>query len=359
MINQLVRAGVTLQDARNFCLAGCSQIMVPGKSQFANDIGMMNIAKILELTIHDGEDRVTFDDFMAAFKSRLSYYAKMEADVNNRVVAILRDKEGYAFRALFTQDCLSNGKGCFDGGAVYNHIQLECIGITNAADSLAAIKELVYDRGIVSLNNLRDALLADFEGYEELRNQCLNAPKFGNDNDYVDSIRSDITAHLFDELRKQPSIIGGHYIPGEVIFTAHGHQGQNTGATPDGRKKGQVLADSAGSMQGADTKGPTALLNSVLKIPVEDICTTIAFNLKFLRESFIKDRDKVTVLLKSFFAQGGQQMQINVCSPELLKDALENPENHKNLIVRVGGYCDYFYRLPRNLQEEIVLRNGY
>jgi len=333
--------------------------MVPGKSQFANDIGMMNITKILELILHEGENWATFNDLLESFKARLSYYAKLEGDVNNRVVAMYRDQEGYAFRTLFTQDCISTGKRCFEGGATYNHIQLECIGITNAADSLAAIKKLVYESDTVSLKEIREALLADFVGYEELRTDCLNAPKFGNDDDFVDSIRRDITAHLFDELRKQPSVIGGHLIPGEVIFTAHGHQGENTGATPDGRKKGCVLADSAGSMQGADTKGFTALLNSVLKIPVDGICTSIGFNLKFLHESFVKDRDKIIFLLKSFFAQGGQQMQINVCSPELLADALKNPENHKNLIVRVGGYSDYFYRLPRNLQEEIVLRNGY
>jgi len=376
MINQLIRANVDIADARNFCLAGCSQIMVPGKSQFANDIGMMNIAKILELTLYNGVDAAvsgiemecktgevgtfaTFEALQTAFCKQLSYYAKLEADVNNRAVAALSTNEGYAFRTLFTENCLEKGVGCFSGGAIYNHIQLECIGLTNAADSLAAIKKLVYEDNVITLPELCTALLADFEGCESLRKQCIDAPKFGNDDPFVDDLRRDITAHLFDALRAQPSVIGGHFIPGEVIFLAHGHQGENTGATPDGRKKGHVLADSAGAMQGADTKGPTALMNSVLKIPVTDICTTIPLNIKFLRQSFLKNRAKIQTLFRTFMAQGGQQLQVNVCDPVMLQDALKNPENHKNLIVRVGGFSTYFHTLPRNLQEEIVARNGY
>jgi formate C-acetyltransferase len=236
---------------------------------------------------------------------------------------------------------------------------LECIGITNAADSLAAIQKLVYEDKTVGINELCEALLADFEGYESLRQQCLAAPKFGNDIEKVDIIRQNISEHLFTEIRSQPSIIGGHYIPGEVIFTAHGHQGEKTGATPDGRRKGQVLADSAGAMQGADMYGSTALMNSALKIPTADICTSIALNMKFLRPSFVKNKEKIKHLFKAFIALGGQQLQVNVCDREILLDALQNPENHKNLIVRVGGYSEYFYKLPQNLQEEITKRSVY
>jgi len=374
MIAWLTRAGVELEDARNYCLAGCSQIMVPGKAQFANDIGMMNIAKILELTLYNGADKAvtgeitemrtgetfeTFDKLIEAFCKQLTYYAKLEADTNNKIVAAIGKYEGYALRTLFTQNCLEKGLSCFSGGAVYNHVQLECIGITNAADSLAAIKQLVYEENKITLPELREALLADFEGNEPLRQLCLNAPKFGNDDPIADDIRIKITQHLFSELRAQPSTIGGHYIPGEVIFTAHAPSGEGTGATPDGRKKGQVLADSAGSMQGTDIKGPTALIKSVLKIPADEICTTIAFNIKFLRQSFEKDIEKIKYLFKTFIESGGQQMQINVLDPATLKKALEDPENHKNLVVRVGGFSAYFHTLPRNLQEEIALRSGY
>jgi len=347
--------------------------MIPGKSQFANDIGMMNIAKILELSLYNGTDKAvsdietecktginfkTFDDLLAAFMQQLTYYAKLEASVNNKIVAAL-GKEGYAFRTLFTQNCLEKSRNCFQGGAKYNHIQLECIGITNAADSLAAINQLVYQQGKITLPELREALHANFENHEPLRQLCLSAPKFGNDDPRADDIRQAITKHLFDALRAQKSVIGGHFIPGEVIFTAHDHQGANTGATPDGRKKGQVLADSAGAMQGADINGPTALINSVLKIPTDEICTTIAFNIKFLQQNFMQDASKVKMLLQTFINHGGQQMQINVLDPAVLKKALESPDNYKNLVVRVGGFSAYFHTLPKCLQEEIVQRCGY
>lgn len=377
MLDWLRKEGIEEEDALDFCLAGCSQMMIPGKSQFVNDIGMINAAKILELTLYNGVDAGmsgvkfpyqtgdaakfdTFEELLEAYEKQLSYYAKLEADVNNKVVGMLRDTEGYNFRTIFTQNCIESGKGVFEGGAKYNHIQLECIGITNAADSLAAIEKAVYQEKIVSMEELLDTLRSDFAGAEGLRNYLLRkAPKFGNDDNRVDVIRTRITRHFYQELRKQEGILGGHYIPGEVIFIAHDGQGRITGATSDGRRKGTVLADSAGAMQGMDQDGPTALIKSALKIPVEDICTSVALNLKFLKSLWDKSSDKAMLLLKTYLKAGGQQVQVNVCDQEILKQAYENPEAFPSLVVRVGGYSAYFNTLSKELQLEIINRTSY
>jgi formate C-acetyltransferase len=364
------------EDALDFCLGGCSQANIPGRSQFVNDIGLMNITKIFELTLYNGVDLamsgeqigprtgeaesfVTFDDLLLAYKKQLDYFIGLEASVNNKIVDYFGRTEGYNLRSIFTRDCTTNGKGIYQGGARYNAIQLECIGITNAADCLAAIKKAVYDDKICTISELKTALLNNFSGYEKLRTYLKNkTPKFGNDEDYVDQIRKEISEYIFDGLRKQKATLGGTYIPGEVIFTVHEGQGKVTGATPDGRLKGTVLADSAGASQGADKQGPTALMKSVLKIPNDKILTSIVLNLKFLKDQWIKDSEKIMMIFETFFHEGGEQLQVNVCNQEELRKAYENPELFPNLVVRVGGFSAYFSSLSKALQLDIIKRTA-
>ena len=376
-IDFLVNMGIPPEDARNFCLAGCSQVMIPGKSNFVNDIGLLNVAKCLEITYMNGRDPVTgkelglrtgdpsgfgsFDDFLQAFKKQMEYFCRLEADINNRDVEYRREREGYAVRTLLISDCLERGLGVYHGGAVYNAVQLECIGITNTADSLMAIKKAVFEDRFLSFGELVQALNANFQGYEELRQYLLKAPKFGNDCEEVDELRSEIAAFVFDEMRKQKGIAGGFYIPGEVIFVTHNSQGQATGATPDGRLAGEVLADSAGASQGMDVNGPTALLNSMLRMKDKGPVTTIVLNMKFTKDLWNSEgaSSKIKTMFKSFFEGGGMQLQINVCDAETLQDAFEHPEKYRSLIVRVGGYSDYFVNLPRALQKEIIKRTAH
>jgi formate C-acetyltransferase len=220
IIKWLIDYGINKEDALDFCLGGCSQVNIPGRSQFVNDIGMMNAAKIFELTLYNGVDSgvsgesigvqtgeaeafESFEEFLEAYKEQLSYYSCLEASIHNKIVKYIGETEGYNLRSLFTRGCLEAGKGVFKGGARYNGIQLECIGITNAADSLAAVKKAVYDEKRCTISGLKKALISNFEGYEDLRLYLKNkVPKFGNDDDYVDLIRQDISAYLFDELKK-------------------------------------------------------------------------------------------------------------------------------------------------------------
>ncbi len=352
----LSKDGYPIEDVRNYCLGGCSQIMFGGKCQFVNDIGIFNAARIFELTLQRG-GYTSYDELEQAYLQDIDYYAKLEADINNKDIQHRGQKEGYAYRSLFTQGCIESGKGVFEGGALYNNVQLECIGITNAADSLYAVKRAVFEDKRATMEELQQALAADYEGHETLRAYLQNLPKFGNDHEVVDIIRTRITTRIYDSLRAQAGVFGGHYIPGEVIFIAHEYCGAVVGATPDGRKSAQVLADSAGSSQGMDKKGPTALINSLLKIDVSEIVTSVVLNLKFNKAFFAQHGDLATALFKAYFAQGGQQLQINVCDNDILQKAIDNPEQYQNLVVRVGGYSDYFVRLSPKLQQEIIKRS--
>lgn len=378
IIKFLVDAKIPEAVARNYCLAGCSQVMLPGISNYVNDIGMMNIAKCLEITYHNGVDPTSgkqvglrtgeassfkdFNAFMEAFRTQLRYFCKLEADINNKDTLFRREREGYALRTLFVQDCLEKGVGVYHGGARYNGMQLECIGITNAVDSLMGIKKAVFEDKKVSFEELLVALKSNFKGYEALQSYLRNKiPKFGNDILEVDFLRGEISGMIFDELRTHKSVTGGYFIPGEVIFIAHDWCGQLVGATPDGRLAGEVLADSSGAVQGMDLNGPTALLNSVLKIPIEGQFTCIVLNIKFLKSMWTEPsaQIKISTLLQSFFARGGMQVQINVCDVETLKKAMQEPEKYRSLVVRVGGYSAYFTSLSSALQKDIIERTAH
>jgi formate C-acetyltransferase len=372
----LIRSGVAPDVAKNYCFAGCSQIMIPGQCNFANDIGMLNAGKIFELTLYNGYDPrkeiqagpetgadfTSYDDFYKAFIKQLEYGCKLQVSIHNKDLVERGKADGYALRSLFTRGCLESGLGFFEGGANYNHVELEIIGITNAADSLYALKKAVFDDKKLSFKELTEILKNNWDNANEWQNYFRNLPKFGNGYDEVDDIRTDITTFLYRWFNDAPGPFGGFYVPGEVIFTAHDHCGAATGATPDGRNAGEVLADSAGASMGASREGPTALMNSVLKLPVADyLLTSVALNMRFLPDTFNNPRTRkgIQTLLNGFFAQGGMQLQINVCNSEQLKAAQQSPEKYPDLIVRVGGYSDYFVRLSKTLQDEIIKRVEY
>jgi len=437
----LIRSGIPERTARNYCLAGCSQLMIPGESNFVNDIGMFNAAKIFELTLYDGFDPRTgrqvglhtggaesfksFDMFFEAYLRQLEDACAIQTALHDREIAHRAAREGYALRALLTRGCPEGGRGVYEGGANYNNVELEIIGITNAADSLYAIKKAVFDDKKFTLSELCEILQSNWEGNRDVQAYMRSLPKFGNGEPEVDELRKRITDFLYKRFNQAPGPLGGVYVPGEVIFTAHDRCGAVTGATPDGRGAGEVLADSVGAASGCIREGPTALMNSVLKLPVADyLLTSAALNMRFLPSVFngsntrqsafathagisanlsahmrndvksgadihndadcvaasgfpeprgdssprinvsssfhnSSSRKGVSALLRSFFEQGGMQLQINVCGSEALKAAQLEPERYGDLIVRVGGYSDYFVRLSRTLQDEIIARAAF
>jgi formate C-acetyltransferase len=352
--------------------------MIPGMCNFVNDIGMYNAAKVAELAMYGGFDPrtgvqagpltpdavhcPTFDELMDTFYQQLDYFVDMEVSIHNKEVPYRSSCEGYVIRTLFIRDCIENGLGAYEGGARYNNIELEIIGITNAADHRYAVKKAVYEEKLYIMEELSAALKDNYAGQDEMREYLYSkVAKFGNDMDEIDSLRSDITRRLYERFNSSAAVLGGVYVPGEVIFTAHEPCGLETGATADGRYAGTVLADSAGSSQGRDKNGPTALMNSVLKLPFADyLLTSVVLNMRFLPQTFRREeaRSAIQSLFNGYFLLGGMQLQVNVCDADTLRAAQKNPELYKSLIVRVGGYSDYFIRLSRKLQDEIILRTA-
>lgn len=374
----LAQGDIAREDARDYALAGCGQVMPGPRAHFLNDTGLMNAAKVLEITLHNGCDPITkrrvspptgaaesfgsYESLEEAVREQLSHFARMEARLNNLDFSHFREREGHALRGLLTADCLERGKGIWEGGARYNGIQLEIAGLTNLADGLAAVRNVVFREKQISLKALTEALDRDFEGQEGLRLRLKAQPKFGNDHAEVDEIRARLTEHLCSELRSQRAEGGGRFIPGEVVFTYHVSCGKQTGATPDGRRSRQPLADSCGASQGADRASVTALLNSAARIPqAAGPVTSVNLNVKFLRSTFegVEAGGKLIQLFKTYFAKGGQQLQVNVVSRDELVAAQAHPENYQNLCVRVGGFSAYFCRLDKQFQDEIISRTAH
>lgn len=375
-IRMLERAGYPTEVARNYCLAGCSQVMLPGMCNFVNDIGIYNIAKVMELTLYNGvdpltgqqvglqtgalEDMCSFDQLMEAFERQNRYFVDLEIDLNNRDIAYRAETEGYAMRTLFMRDCISQGRPVFKGGARYNNVELEILGLTNACDSLYAVKRAVFDEKKYTARELLELLQQNFEGHESDRLYLRNRiDKFGNDVEECDALRARISKDTYQMFNQASTVLGGIFVPGEVIFVTHEPAGQALGATPDGRKAHTVLADSMGAAQGMDMKGPTALLRSVVQVPARDyLLTTPVLNLRFASSLWENKTSqlKIRTLFQEFFSLGGMQLQINVCNANVLRAAVREPENYRSLIVRVGGYSDYFVNLSPILQQEILSR---
>lgn len=375
VVEMLESLGYPRAEALDFGLAGCSQVILPGRSNFACDVGCYNLAKALELALHDGFDVLMgqqvgphtgrpqtfaqFEQLKAAYDAQMRYMTRLGVAINDKDM-FLRQKEGACVRSLLTNDCLERGRGIFHGGARFYAIENEACGITNAANSLAVLRQLVYEEKLLSLERFVEILDADWAGYESLRLRARNkVEKFGNDCDGVDSIRAQIALDWYQEIQQYPAVLGGFHWPGEVVFVYHEIHGAHTAATPDGRKSREPLANSAGADSGTDTHGPTALLNSMLKIPQSQCRTCCVLNLRFTRKTWADGPSAVVSLLRSYFARGGFQVQVNLVSREELLAAKRDPQQYADLVVRVGGFSDYFVRLGESLQDEIIERTAH
>jgi len=241
----------------------------------------------------------------------------------------------------------------FENGAVLNPI-----GMVNVGDSLAAIKKLVFDEKKYTLSNLYDALESNWTGYEAMRKDFLEAPKFGNNIDYVDSIVAECYKFLCDTADTMPTILGGVHIPTGISITSHQPGGGLTGATPDGRFSGEILADGTMSpMHGMDTHGPLAVLSSAMKIDQDPFQATL-LNMKF-HPSALKtedDLDKLASMVQTYLTNGGKHIQFNVVDKETLIKAKENPKEYRDLVVRIAGYSAYFVQLNPQMQDEVIAR---
>jgi len=378
-IGYLVSQGVSLQDARNYALAGCLDVNIPGKSRI-NAFGMFNAALVFEVFMNNGvEPRTgrqlgpktgdferfeTFDDFMKAFKVHLAYFMGLAAEEHNILLQAQRELYPDAVHSSLMVDAIKVGRDALDRVLPFeNGSALNVVGLINVADSMAAVKKLVFDEKKVTKRELKAALAANWQGngYGEIRKMCLAAPKYGNGDPYVDSIAAELYQFWADTAVTFPSAWGGTTKPTGISITAHAPGGALTGATPDGRRAGETLADGTMSpAQGKDTQGPTAVIRSALAINQVPFQATL-LNMKFHPSALktTEDMRKLSMLMRTYFSLGGKHIQFNVVNREMLLEGQKHPEKHRDLIVRVAGYSAYFVQLTRPVQDEIMTRTEH
>jgi formate C-acetyltransferase len=376
IIQELLRQGKSMEDARNGGSSGCVETGAFGKESYILT-GYFNLVKVLEITVNNGIDPRTgqrigletgdpvefssFDELFNAFQRQLNYFVDVKIRGNNIIERLYAEHLPAPFLSLLMDDCISKGKDYNDGGARYNTNYIQGVGLGTITDSLAALKYQVFDKKQVKLRELLKALKADFEGYENLRQRLLNkTPKYGNDNEYADNIMKAIFEVYFNAIDGRPNTKGGNYRINLLPTTVHIYFGKVVGATPDGRKAAEPVSEGVSPVQGADRKGPTAVIKSVSKIDHARTGGTL-LNQKFAPELLADEEglDRLAHLIRTYFKLDGHHIQFNVVNAETLRDAQKHPEKYGDLLVRVAGYSDYFVNLGVELQNEIIKRTEH
>jgi formate C-acetyltransferase len=376
IIQELTYQGKTLEDARRGGASGCVETGAFGTECYTLS-GYFNLAKILEITLHNGIDPTTgkkigvetgeavnmksIDDLTAAYKSQLNHFVDIKIKGNNIISRLYARYMPVPFLSLLIDDCIENGKDYNAGGAKYNTNYIQGVGLGSLTDSLTSLKYHVFDRGDISMKEMMRALAVNFEGCEELRDNLVNhTPKYGNDDDYADNIAGKVFNMFHEAVDGRPSSKGGVHRINMLPTTCHVYFGSVIGALPDGRKAHLPLSEGISPVQGADRNGPTSVIKSAAKIDHFKTGGTL-LNQKFTPQ-LLEDEAGMTKLLhlvRSYFKLDGHHMQFNVIDAGILRKAQKDPEQYRSLIVRVAGYSDYFVDLGVELQNEIIHRTEH
>ena len=376
VIQEQVRQGKSLEDARAGGCSGCVETGAFGKEAYILT-GYFNLVKVLELTLHDGVDPrtgvqlglrtgspeglATFEDLLAAFREQLHHFIEIKLQGNHLIEQMYAAMMPAPFLSVITDDCIRKGKDYNAGGARYNNSYIQFVGIGSLTDCLAAVRQVVFEEKTTTLADLVKAMDCDFAGNESLRHWLVNrTPKYGNDDDSADALMTRCFNALVEELDGRPNSKGGRYRVEMLPTTCHVYFGSVTGAMPDGRKAGLPLSEGISPVQGADRRGPTAVFKSASKMDHLKTGGTL-LNMKFTPSLLGDDNglDKLAHLVRSYFKMDGHHVQFNVVRVETLREAQAHPEAHRDLIVRVAGYSDYFCDLSAELQEEIIARTEH
>jgi len=376
IVQELVRQGKTVADARCGGSSGCVEVGAFGKENY-NLTGYFNLPKVLEVTLHNGVDPrsgreiglatgdprgfASFGDLCDAFARQVRHFVDVKMRGNNVVERLYGTLMPAPFLSLLIDDCVARGRDYHDGGARYNTSYIQGVGLGTMTDALTAIRYHVFDHKSVSMEGLLRALEEDFQGQERLRQLLLNrTPRYGNDDDYADDVMLRVFETYFGAVDGRPNTKGGRYAINLLPTTVHVYFGSVIGATPDGRRAGQPLSEGVSPVQGADRKGPTAVLKSVAKMDHGRTGGTL-LNQKFTPSILADDAglDGLVKLVRTYFRLDGHHIQFNVVDAATLRDAQGHPERHRDLIVRVAGYSDYFCDLGRALQDEIIARTEH
>ena len=375
IVQELLNAGKTLDDARQGGSSGCVETGSWGNEAYILT-GYLNIPKFFQLTLYNGfdnqsgmqlgletgyaKDFKSYDELWEAFKKQLHHMVDIKVRGNNVIEKLYANYMPAPCLSIVTNDCIKKGKDYNNGGARYNTRYIQGVGIGTITDCLSAIKYNVFDNHNFTMEELIQAMDDNFVGHEEIFNMVTNkTPKYGNDDDYADDIMQDVFKQYRDEVTGRPTMSGGQYHVDMLPTTCHIYFGEVIGATANGRLANKPVSEGISPEKFADTNGPTAVIKSCAKM---DHCSTggTLLNQKFTPSAIAGETglDNLASLIRSYFAMDGHHIQFNVFDKETLLKAQQNPDDYKDLIVRVAGYSDYFRNLDKELQDEIINRTA-
>jgi len=378
-IKALEWEGLSHEEAVDYGVVGCLENTSQGNDRSGTVDVNVNLAKPIELVLNNGRDMLTgeqigpetgdpttfqtFEEFLEAYKTQLKHCLRLLIELNMDFDTLRATYEPVPYLSALVGDCIKRGKDVNTGGAKYGFITVEGGGIATVADSLAAVKKLVFEEKKITMQELVEAIKTDFAGKEKLRQMLIHeAPKFGNDDDYVDLIARDISRYWSQEVFKyQAPVSGRRYRAGYLSWNYFIDFAPKTASTPDGRVRGTYLSNGVQPVQGRDVSGPTAFLKSVGKLGF-DVTPNGASCIVTFSPSSLRDKEhleKLASLLRAFDILGGTSLMINVIDAQTLREAQKHPEKYSNLLVRVTGYNAYFVTLGKALQDEIIARTEH
>lgn len=372
-VQELVRQGKSLEDAREGGTSGCIEVGAFGKEAYILT-GYLNTPKILEITLNNGLDPVsdkrlgletgdprtfkTYEELYEAYHKQMVYFVNMKLAVNNYIERMFSLYAPATFLSLFIDDCISRGRDYYSGGARYNTSYIQCTGLGTITDCLSTLKKHVFEEHKFTMDELLDAVAHNFEGNEKMRQFIINrTPFFGNDDEYADSIAVKVYDDLVDAIEGHPNTRGGTTQLNMLSTTCHNYFGSVCGASCNGRLAKFAISDGTSPAHGADTNGPTAVVKSLGKLDQTKSGGTL-LNVRFVPQLFKRDEDlkKIVSLIRTYFNLGGHHIQFNVVDTATLLEAQTHPDDYKDLLVRVAGYSDYFNDMTEQLQNEIIAR---
>jgi formate C-acetyltransferase len=378
----LENAGMTTEHARDYAVIGCVEMASQGRTYNSSDACLFNLPLCVELALNEGRRFLGWNPArrrcgavtppvaqMASFEDVVNAVCSQVNDAVNEMVKVIswlektyRTVRPTPINSIVTQGCLEKGKDVTWGGGLYDLTSIQTAGLADAGDSLYAIKRLVFDEQRMSLSQLADILKNNFSGHEILRQELVNKfPHFGNGIEEVDAM-TQLAADIYSEaILSHKNTRGGQYVPGIYSMTCHIGFGRKTGALPSGRLAGERLSNGLSPIDGLDRCGPTAVLRSAAALNSHKWSNCCALNIKFDKKMVSGQVGKKALsgIFRTYFEQGGMQVQVNVLDADMLREARQDPNAHPGLVVRVSGYCAYFNDLQPNVQDEIIERTAH
>jgi pyruvate formate-lyase/glycerol dehydratase family glycyl radical enzyme len=370
----MLSLGVPLEDARDYGISGCVEAVPPHCNGMTNS-AMSNIGKALELALNDGKCRLSgkqvgpntgdprsfksIKDLIDAFEQQVRFYVREMVTAINIIERTHAQYYPLPYFSLVIDDCIERGLDVTAGGARYNYTGPQAVGLGDVADSLAAVKQFVFEDQQLTMDDLIDALDRNFEGMDTLRQKLITqSPKWGNDDDYVDDLAREVVRIFCSEVSRYRNTRGGVYRPGVYSVSANVPLGLHVGALPNGKLSRAPLADGVAPVHGCDLRGPTAIAKSIAKLDHEIITNGTILNMKFTPKLLEDNSGKRSLanLIRTYFDLGGWHVQFNVVSADTLRAAQKQPEKHKGLIIRVAGYSAFFVELDTAVQDDIIER---